>query len=182
MLAIGLAGCVTIPPDTRIGPAERVTDLAVVAVMPLQHPSLAFGLSESLCVGLATVLAARNADALVVFPREVAERLSLSPLLRDWARFLIAFRDSNTVNGGTVIALGRLLEVSGIVVLSLFTGDESAPAAIELAVFECAGGRLEWAGSSPLEPLGTLATEDEVARLHRNVMELLDSLPPLRRR
>jgi len=179
-LAIGVAGCTAIPPRTRIGPAERASDLPAVAVMPLQHPSLAFGQSRSLIEGLSAELAARNADAQVVFPSEVAERLRLSPLLRDWARFLIAFRDSNTVNGGTVIELGEMLAVSGIVVVSLFAGGGSAPAEIELSVFECARGQLEWAGSSRLEPLGILASEERVARLHQRLTQLLDALPALR--
>jgi len=149
-------------------------------VMPLQHPSLAFAHSRSLTDTLATELAARNPDAQVVTADEVADRLHMHQLLRAWAGFLIAYRDSNVVNGGTVIEVGQLLEVSGIVLLSLFPGDEATPAELELSVFECAGGTLEWAGSSLLEPLGSLASKDRVSQLHQRLTELLDSLPALR--
>jgi hypothetical protein len=116
----------------------------------------------------------------VVTAHEVADRLRMNQLLRSWAGFLIAYRDSNIVNGGTVIEVGQLLEVSGIVLLSIFPGDEATPAELELSVFECAGGTLEWAGSSLLEPLGSLASTDRVSRLHQRLTELLDSLPALR--
>jgi hypothetical protein len=164
----------------RIGPAERATDLPVVAVMPLQHPALSFLQSRSLTERLAAEVAVRNQRAQVVSPDEVAERLGLSGWLSDWAGFLIAYRDSNTVNGGTLIEVGWLLEVSGIVLLSVFPGGGATPAELELAVFECAGGRLEWAGSSLLDPLGPLASEGRVSQLHQRMAELLDSLPPLR--
>jgi hypothetical protein len=150
--------------------------------MPLQHPSLAVAQNRSLTDGLAAELAARNPDARVVFPDEVAEPLRLSRFLWNWSEFLIAFRDSNTVNDGTVIELGQLLGVSGIVLLSLFPEGDTMPAALELAVFECTSGRLEWAGSSVVGPLGALATDDRVSQIHERLSELLDSLPPLRHR
>jgi len=179
-LTVGVTGCVTMPPETRIGPDARVTDLPVVAVMPLQHPSLAFLQSRSLTEALASALAARNPDAQVVTADEVADRLRMHRLLPGWADFLAAYRDSNVVNGGTVIDVGQLLEVSGIVLLSLFPGDDATPAELELSVFECAGGTLEWAGSSLLHPLGILASKDRVSQIHERLAELLDLLPALR--